>query len=99
MRKIFEKFIRQCNEDFVEEYPMDAVDVCILDNFVDYVVDRLEIIEMIKNRYEELKARLFNKKECGWENLREEEKTRIDTFGNEYIYFLNKFECDSKFRD
>ena len=52
MRKIFEKFIRQCNEDFVEEYPMDAVDVCILDNFVDYVVDRLEIIEMIKDRYE-----------------------------------------------
>ena len=34
MRKVFEKFIRQCNEDFVEEYPMDAVDVCILDNFV-----------------------------------------------------------------
>ena len=42
------------------------------------------------SEYEELKARLFNKKECGWENLREEEKTRIDTFGNEYIYFLNK---------
>ena len=42
------------------------------------------------SEYEELKARLFNKKECGWENLREEEKTKIDTFGNEYIYFLNK---------
>lgn len=46
------------------------------------------------SEYEELKARLFNKKECGWENLREEEKTRIDTFGNEYIYFLNK--CKQK---
>ena len=42
------------------------------------------------SEYEELKARLFNKKECGWENLREEERTRIETFGNEYIYFLNK---------
>jgi hypothetical protein len=52
MKNIFEKFIRQCNEDFVEEYPMDAVDVCILDNFVDYVVERLEVIEMIKDRYE-----------------------------------------------
>ena len=27
------------------------------------------------SEYEELKARIFNKKECGWENLREEEKT------------------------
>ena len=27
MKKVFEKFIRQCNEDFVEEYPMDAVEM------------------------------------------------------------------------
>lgn len=52
MRKIFEKFIRECGKDFIEEYPMDAVDECILENFVDYTVDRLEVIEMIKDRYE-----------------------------------------------
>ena len=44
----------------------------------------------LMSEYEELKARLFNKKECGWENLGEEERTRIETFGDEYIYFLNK---------
>ena len=42
------------------------------------------------SEYEELKDRLFTKRETGWENLREEEKTNIETFGNEFIYFLNK---------
>ena len=28
------------------------------------------------SEYEELKARLFNKKECGWENLRRKNKNR-----------------------
>ena len=40
--------------------------------------------------YESLKEKLFNQKKCGWENLSEEEKTKINTFGDEYIYFLNR---------
>lgn len=42
------------------------------------------------SEYESLKERLFNNKKCGWENLSEEEKQKINTFGDEYIYFLNK---------
>lgn len=37
------QFIRQCGESFIEEHPMDAVDVNILDNFIDYAIERLEI--------------------------------------------------------
>ena len=39
---------------------------------------------------ENLKDKLFNKKECGWESLNEEEKGRIFDFCNGYINFLNK---------
>ena len=42
------------------------------------------------SEYESLKERLFNNKKCGWEGLGEEEKQKINTFGDEYIYFLNK---------
>jgi len=40
--------------------------------------------------YESLKEKLFNNKKNGWENLTEEQKQKINTFGDEYIYFLNK---------
>ena len=39
---------------------------------------------------ENLKEKLFNKKEFGWKNLSSEEKDAIFTFSNGYINFLNK---------
>jgi len=41
------------------------------------------------SEYESLKERLFNQKKCGWENLGEEEKQKINIFADEYMYFLN----------
>ena len=43
---------------------------------------------------ENLKDKLFNKKENGWENLDQEEKNNIFNFGNNYINFLN--ECKTE---
>ena len=42
------------------------------------------------SEYESLKETLFNDKKNGWENISEEQKEKINTFGDEYIYFLNK---------
>ena len=42
------------------------------------------------SEYESLKERLFNNKVCGWETIGEEQKQKINIFGDEYIYFLNK---------
>ncbi len=42
------------------------------------------------SEYESLKEKLFNNKVCGWETVSEGEKQKINTFGDEYIYFLNK---------
>ena len=42
------------------------------------------------SEYESLKEKLFNQKKCGWESASEEEKNKINTFGDEFIYFLNK---------
>ena len=42
------------------------------------------------SEYESLKEALFNDKKIGWENISEEQKEKINTFGDEYIYFLNK---------
>ena len=41
------------------------------------------------SEYESLKEKLFNKKKCGWENLEEEERQKINIFADEYMYFLN----------
>ena len=41
------------------------------------------------SEYESLKERLFNQKKCGWENLGEEEREKINVFADEYMYFLN----------
>ena len=38
------KFIQQCNEEFIKEHPMDAVDICIVDNYTDYIIERLSIL-------------------------------------------------------
>ena len=42
------------------------------------------------SEYESLKENLFNQKKCGWDILSEEEKLKINIFGDEYIYFLNR---------
>ena len=41
------------------------------------------------SEYKSLKERLFNQKKCGWENLGEEEREKINVFADEYMYFLN----------
>jgi len=42
MDKLLIKIIKQCNEEFLEENNLDEIDVCILDNFTDYVCNRLD---------------------------------------------------------
>ena len=42
------------------------------------------------SEYESLKEKLFNNKKNGWESLTEDQKEKINTFADEYIYFLNK---------
>lgn len=37
------KFLKQCNEEFLEENPLDDVDISIVDNYTDYIVERFEI--------------------------------------------------------
>ena len=39
--QLITKFMQQCNEDFIKENPMDAVDICIVDNYTDYLIERL----------------------------------------------------------
>ena len=40
------------------------------------------------SEYESLKKSLFNEKKCGWENLKEDEKAVINTFGDREIPFV-----------
>ena len=51
------------------------------------------------SEYESLKERLFNNKKCGWETIGEEEKQKINIFGDEYIYFLNKCKTEREVID
>ena len=44
MDKVLVNFIRQCNEEFLEENPLDEVDISVVDHYTDYIVDRLEIM-------------------------------------------------------
>ena len=44
MKEFLIKFLRQCNEEFLEENPMDAVDVNIVDNYTDYIIERISIL-------------------------------------------------------
>ncbi len=41
-----------------------------------------------------MKEELFNKKETGWKNISEENKSNIFKFADEYIYFLNKVKTE-----
>ena len=51
------------------------------------------------SEYESLKEKLFNNKKVGWENLGEEQKEKINTFADEYIYFLNKSKTEREVID
>ena len=51
------------------------------------------------SEYESLKERLFNQKKCGWESVSEEEKIKINTFGDEFIYFLNNCKTEREVAD
>ncbi len=51
------------------------------------------------SEYESLKEKLFNQKKCGWESASEEEKNKINTFGDEFIYFLNKCKTEREVVD
>ena len=44
MKDFLIKFIQQCNEQFLEDNPLDAVDVNIVDNYTDYIIERLSIL-------------------------------------------------------
>ena len=46
---------------------------------------------------EELKEKLFNKKENGWKNLDEEKKQEIFKLSDEYMAFLNKSKTEREF--
>ena len=46
---------------------------------------------------EELKNRLFNKKENGWKDLNDEEKNKIFEFSNNYMKFLNISKTEREF--
>ena len=51
------------------------------------------------SEYESLKEKLFNNKKVGWDNLTEEQKEKINTFADEYIYFLNKSKTEREVID
>ena len=51
------------------------------------------------SEYESLKEQLFNNKKVGWESLNEEQKKKINTFADEYIYFLNKSKTEREVID
>ena len=51
------------------------------------------------SEYESLKEKLFNNKKNGWESLTEEQKQKINTFADEYIYFLNKSKTEREVID
>lgn len=41
---VINKFLKQCNEEFLEENPLDEVDISIVDNYTDYIIERFEIL-------------------------------------------------------
>ena len=53
MKNFIVKYIRQCNDEFIKENPMDGVDINIVDNFTDYIVERIEILfdEIERNKH------------------------------------------------
>ena len=51
------------------------------------------------SEYESLKEKLFNQKKCGWESAKKKKKNKINTFGDEFIYFLNKCKTEREVVD
>lgn len=44
MEQFLIKYIRECAEEFIIDNPIDEVDIAILDNYTEYVVERLSIL-------------------------------------------------------
>ena len=53
--------------------------------------------EKEKSEAKRLEEELFNKKESGWKNASEEEKSMIFKFSDEYIDFLNRSKTEREF--
>ncbi|HCQ55256.1 MAG TPA: aminopeptidase [Clostridiales bacterium] len=52
---------------------------------------------MMEENAKELKEKLFNKKELGWNSINDREKEAIYTFSNGYMNFLNKAKIEREF--
>lgn len=44
IEKCFCTMIKSCCESFVDENTLDEIDINILENFTDYVIERMEIL-------------------------------------------------------
>ena len=54
-------------------------------------------IYIMEENAKELKEKLFNKKELGWNSINDREKEAIYTFSNGYMNFLNKAKIEREF--
>ena len=54
-------------------------------------------IYIMEENAKELKGKLFNKKELGWNSINDREKEAIYTFSNGYMNFLNKAKIEREF--
>lgn len=49
MQKGAKTFLEMCNEAFLKEHKLDPVDINIVDNYTDFIIERMEILfEKIK---------------------------------------------------
>ena len=55
-------------------------------------------IYIMEENAKELKEKLFNKKELGWNSINDREKEAIYTFSNGYMNFLNKAKIEREFQ-
>lgn len=44
LEKGLKTFLYACNEAFLKEHVLDEVDINILDNYTDFIVERVEIL-------------------------------------------------------
>ena len=44
MEKNMKSFIKACNDAFLDENPLDPVDINIIENYSDFIIERLEIL-------------------------------------------------------
>ena len=58
----------------------------------------LEVLKNAEKLIKELKEKLFNQKELGWNSINDREKEAIYTFSNGYMNFLNKAKIERENR-